>query len=234
MPHKPIAVVVAMRRELASFLRGNSAISVNGVEVFELASAVVAVGGIGKAAAQRAATALATTFTPDVMVSAGIAGALSDDLHVGDVIYAHEVVDAATGRHFAATGDAGIVVTATSVSGTAEKRSLASRWHADMVDMEASAVAQVARDFGIEFAAVKAVSDELSFMMPPVGNFVDQAGQFETLRFAAFLALRPKWWGTVRELNANARTASVKLSGSVQHLIDQRSQTAQEGNTVKA
>lgn len=226
--------MVAMRRELASLLGGSTAISVNGVEVFELASAVVAVGGIGKAAAQRAATTLATTYKPDVVVSAGIAGALSDDLHVGDVIEAREVVDAATGHRFAANGDAGTVVTASSVSGTAEKRSLASRWHADMVDMEASAVAQVAQALGIKFAAVKAVSDELSFIMPPVGNFVDEAGRFETVRFAAYLALRPKWWGTVRELNANARTAAVKLSESLQHLIDQRSHTAQEGNTVKA
>ena len=102
MPHKAVGIVVAMRRELASLLRGGKAISIDGVDVFELDSAVVAVGGIGKDAAQKAATVLAKTYKPDVMVSAGIAGALTENLRVGDVIHAGEVVDAATGQRFVA------------------------------------------------------------------------------------------------------------------------------------
>ncbi len=39
-------------------------------------------------------------------------------------------------------------------------------------------VAAVAREQGIEFAAIKAVSDEFGFAMPPLGQFVDRAGQF--------------------------------------------------------
>ena len=50
--------------------------------------------------------------------------------------------------------------------------------------MEAAAVAAVAQERGIEFAAVKAISDELDFVMPPVGRFVDADGKFETARFA--------------------------------------------------
>jgi len=234
MPHKAVGIVVAMRRELASLLRGGKAISIDGVDVFELDSAVVAVGGIGKDAAQKAARALVTTYKPDVMVSAGIAGALTERLRVGDVIHASEVVDAATGQSFSADGNGATVVTVSSVSGEAEKRRLASGWHADVVDMEASAVAQVAQEFGVAFAVVKSVSDELSFSMPPVGNFVDASGQFEIVRFAVYLAFRPQWWGVVRDLNAHARTASVKLSDALHHLIDQRSQTAAKGDIVKA
>ena len=224
MPHKPVAVVVAMRREVAPLLLGHRPRKIGAVEYFELESAVIAVGGIGQAAAQRAAYALIEKYSPGVLVSAGIAGALTDALKVGDVVHAREVVDVGTGERFASDGEAGTIVTVSSVSGVAEKRALPQRWQADVVDMEASAIAQVARENGIEFAAVKAISDELDFEMPPVGRFVNAAGEFEALRFAAFLALHPKWWGAVRKLNVASGQAAVNLTKALQHLIDQRSQ----------
>lgn len=234
MPHRPVAVVVAMPREVAPLLRDRRAVTVGGLKIFELQSAVVAAGGIGRAAARSAAATVLREYVPDVLVSAGIAGALTDMLHVGDVVCAREVVDTASGDQFAAAGDAGTIATVSSVSGAGEKRQLREQWNADVVDMEASAVAAAAREAGIEFVAVKSISDELDFAMPPVGNFVDAAGQFETLRFAAWLAVRPRWWSSVRQLNTNSRKAAVKLSDALQHLIDQRSSCVSEGKSVRA
>ena len=234
MPHKPVAVVVAMQSEVATLLHGRRGSMLDGVKVFVLESAVIAVGGIGRQAAHRSAEAVTRRYTPVVLVSAGIAGALTPAGKVGDVVRARDVVDAATGERFGAGGDDGSVVTASTVSGPAEKETLAQRWKADVVDMEASAVGHVAKAHGIEFVAIKAVSDEFSFAMPPLGQFVNDAGKFETLRFAAFLALHPKWWNAVRELNVNSRAAAVKLSEALQHLIEQRSHATSEGNIVKA
>jgi hypothetical protein len=56
--------------------------------------------------------------------------------------------------------------------------------------------------------------------MPPVGDFVKDAGKFDTLGFAMFLAIRPKWWSAVKRLNANSRIAAVNLSLELQHLIN--------------
>ncbi len=69
----------------------------DGVEFYELEDAVVAVGGIGREAASRAAEALVARYSPSVLVSAGIAGALTPKLKVGDVVRAREVVDADSG-----------------------------------------------------------------------------------------------------------------------------------------
>ena len=223
-----------MAREVAPLLRCRRAVRVDGLRVFELESAVVAAGGIGRAAARRAAVMVLRRYSPSVLISAGIAGALTDALHVGDVVCARDVVDASSGDRFAAGGDAGTIATVSTVSGTTEKRELALKWRADVVDMEASAVAAAAREAGLEFVAVKSISDELDFEMPPVGSFVDDAGQFETLRFVAWLAVRPQFWGPVRQLNANSRKAAVKLSDALQHLIDQWSQNVSEGKSVKA
>ncbi len=70
---------------------------VNGVELFELPNAVVAVGGIGEKFARRAAEVAIEYAQPKLLISAGIAGAISPELKVGDVGRIREVVDVATG-----------------------------------------------------------------------------------------------------------------------------------------
>ena len=217
-----------MRRELAPLLRGVRGQRAEGVEFYELESAVVAVGGIGRIAAWRAAQAVVAKYAPTVLISAGIAGALTAILKVGDIVRGSEVVDADSGARFTASGGELVMVTVSSVSGQAEKRNLADRYEAAVVDMESAVVAAVAREHGIEFSAIKAISDELEFEMPPVDRFVDGDGKFETARFAAHVAIRPKWWSSVRQLGANSRRASVNLSHAVGHLIEGYGTNTQE------
>jgi len=228
MPRKSIAVVAAMRRELAPLLRRVQGQRADGLEFFELESAVVVVGGIGRNAARRAAEAVVNRFNPTTLISVGVAGALTARLKVGDVVWGSEVVDAETGARFRMTGGESVVVTVSSVSGPAEKRMLADHYEADVVDMESAAVAAVARERGIEFMAMKAISDELEFEMPLVAKFVDADGRFEIARFAAYVAIRPKWWSSVRQLGANSRTASVNLSHALEHLMQARVYKVQE------
>ena len=228
MPRKPVAVVVAMRRELEPLLRGVRSQRTNGVEFFELENAVVAVGGIGPGAARKAAKIAIERYEPRLVVSAGIGGALRTSLKVGDVVCAREVVDADSGVRFTAGEGDVVIATIASVSGPSEKRMIAERCKADVVDMEAAAVAAAAEERGLEFAAVKSISDELDFIMPPMAQFVDASGRFETVRFAMYIAARPKWWSAVRQLEANSRVAAMNLSDAVRHLIDQRSLTALE------
>lgn len=219
MPRKSVAVVIAMRRELQPLLGGVRGQTVDSVEFFELENAVIAVGGIGQMAAGRATEAVVERYGPTMLISAGIAGALTPSLKVGDVVEGSEIVDADSGARFRVAGGTSVIVTVSSVGGSEEKRLLADRYRADVVDMESAAVAEVAQEHGIECRAIKAISDELDFPMPPVAGFIEGNGKFRTARFAAHIAMRPKWWSTVRDLNANSRVASVNLSHAVQHLI---------------
>jgi len=234
MPHKRIAIVVAMRRELAPLLRDVTGPRVDGVEFVELKDAVIAVGGIGRIAAWSAAQAVVAKYEPGILISAGIVGALSPTLRVGDIVRGGEVIDADSGARFTAAGGNSVIVTVSSVSGPAEKRSLADRYKADVVDMESSTVASVSREHGIEFMAIKAISDEPDFPMPPVGRFVGARGEFDTAGFAAYIAVRPKWWSIVRQLAVNSRTASVNLSHELEHLIEVLVNTSQVENVSRA
>lgn len=221
MAHKPVAIVAAMHVELELLLGKLRPRRVNGVELFELESAAIAVGGIGEKRARVAAKTIADSAQPRVLVSAGIVGAVSPRLKVGDVGRVREVVDVATGERYQTQGGEWVLATSQAVSDAAGKQELLTRYQADVVDMEAAAVAQVAKENGLAFTAIKSVSDDATFAMPPMMEFIDQDGKFATGRFLVYIALHPRWWGTLEKIRSNSRVASVNLCRAVEHLIEE-------------
>jgi adenosylhomocysteine nucleosidase len=217
--HKSIAIVIAMRMELGPLMRGRRSQWIDGVQLFELGSAVVAVGGIGEKFARRAAEAAIEYAQPKLLLSAGIAGAISPTLKVGDVGGIREVVDVASGDRYQTQGGEWVLATSQDVSDAAEKRELLTKYSADVVDMEAAAVAQVAKEHGLEFAALKSISDDASFAMPPLTHFINHSGKFATGRFLLYVALRPKWWSVLGKMRTNTAIASANLCRAVEHLI---------------
>jgi adenosylhomocysteine nucleosidase len=220
MPRKPVAVVAAMRVELAPLLGKVRSRQVNGVALFDLEQAVVAVGGIGERCARRAAETAIEDARPKLVLSAGIAGAISPTLKVGDVGRIREVVDVATGYRYPTNGGEWVLATSQDVIDIAEKRELLTNYGADVVDMEGAAVAQVAKERGLEFGAVKSVSDETRFKMPPLMRFIDQNGRFNNGQFLLYVALRPKWWPVLSRIRTNTAIASANLCREVEQLIE--------------
>ena len=210
-----------MRSELGPLLRLAKVRKIGQVDVYELPSALVVIGGIGRNAAQRAAEIAVHEAQPDLLVSAGFAGALTPNLNAGEVVSIRDVVDEATGEHYSTQGGDAVLVTALRVAGKNGKQRLASTYAASAVDMEGAAVARVAKQLGIQFAVVKAISDELDFAMPPVSGFVDAQGQFRSLAFAAYVAIRPRWWSPTINLARNSTLASKNLVIALKHLITQ-------------
>lgn len=227
---KPVAIVAAMRSELAPLLRGMTRRTVDGIEVYELPSALVAIGGIGRNAGTRAAELVVREAEPAILVSAGFAGALTPSLRPGDVLRAREVIDEATGERYASMGGDAVLVTALRVTGLKGKQLLAAGYSASAVDMEGALVGRAAKQHGIRFAAVKAISDELDFAMPPVGGFVDAEGQFRSAAFARYVAVRPRWWVPTVRLAINSRRASENLSAALEHLIQEQAQGSLSSN----
>ncbi|MGH9601832.1 MAG: phosphorylase [Terriglobales bacterium] len=226
MPQPRFAIVAAMEREvdplLKNWRRRENSETQNGaarhLSIFESKAGFLVVGGIGAVAAGRAARLALELGPAEVLVSAGSAGALKPELKVGDIFRPAKVIDAATGAHFASQGGTGTLVTSGAILGPQEKKAAASRFAADAVDMEAAAVAAVARERGVGFLAIKAISDELDFVLPPIGQFVDSEGQFQTGRFVRYLALRPRWWAPVKRMGADSKRASAALCAALEGL----------------
>lgn len=225
-----VAIVAALEREIAPLIKGweQRTIRSHGrdLRVFVSPSAVALLGGIGSNAASNAVKALLEEFSTSILVSVGLAGALSPSLHVADLVLPERIIDAASGREYPATAFglslAGTLLSSSTVLNVQKKNQAAAQHHAIAVDMEAAAVAQVAASAGVPFLAVKAISDEAGFEMPPFHKFIQPDGSFSTASFLAYAALRPQSWPRILRLSRNSRRASEALCDRLRHLIDNR------------
>jgi len=210
-----IAIVAALEREVRSLTQGCIPIERDHLGrryiFFERDDMVVVCGGIGQQAARRAAEAVITLYHPTLVHSVGFAGALDITLHVGDVVTPAVIIDARDGSRTEVEGGEGILVTFMEVASPQQKASLAQAYAAQLVDMEAAAVAAAARAHGIPFSATKVISDELNFEMPEMSRFIDAQGRFRTAAFTLFAILRPWFWSRIAKLAANSSKAAAAL-----------------------
>lgn len=122
----------------------------------------VIVAGVGPAAAVRSTRRALWEHRPDLVLVAGVAGGISRQLAVGDVVVPETVVDGATGRCYVpqpldSTTPQGTIVT---VDAILDDATLTSRFpDTTAVDMESAAVASVCEDANVAWSVVRGISD---------------------------------------------------------------------------
>jgi adenosylhomocysteine nucleosidase len=207
-----VAIVVALEREVRHLIRDwpshEREHSGRRFRFFEKGNVVLVCGGIGLEGARRATEAVIVLYQPSVVESAGFAGALEPGLRVGDVVEPRQVIDAADGSRSDTGIGSGTLVSFGSIAGREQKAKLARAFGAQVVDMEASAVARGAVAHGLPFRALKVISDEAEFAMPAMEKFVRADGQFRTSACAAHAAMRPWLWAPLIHLARNSGQAS--------------------------
>jgi adenosylhomocysteine nucleosidase len=215
-----VAMVAALEREVAPLVRhwrvADQEHGGRKFRFFESGNAVVVCGGMGFEAARRATEAIIALYRPSAILSVGFAGALDEELHVGDLVQARYVVDARDGSRTDTGSGNGVLVSSPAVAGAEQKAKLAKSYGAQAVDMEAAAVAKGAEARGLRFAAVKAISDEVGFAMPPMDRFIAADGSFRARSFAFYAARRPFIWPDVLRLAQNSAKAARALSAMLQ------------------
>lgn len=218
-----IAIIAALPREVAGLVKDweRREISRN-VFVWTQGVSVVACAGMGAVRVTLACEAAMKAVTVTTLISAGLAGACDPELRVGDVVHAAMVIDAKTGERFeTAVPDCNaVVVTGAAIASVREKRRLRETYGAAAVEMEAAAVARIAHAHGLEFRAVKAISDEAGFAMDGLERFASEDGQFREGAFALHMALRPWRWGEVMALGRNSAKAVRALTEALRAEID--------------
>ncbi len=204
--------------------------------IFENEEVSLICAGIGGKHAAAAARWSISRLNPELVMSVGFAGALDAGGAVGDVLTPATVIDGGTGEAFPTTAGNGVLVTVSGVLAGEEKRNLATRFHATAVDMEGAAVARVARESGVRFSAVKAISDPVDFAMPPLERFVNEAGEFQHVKLLAYAAVRPWLWTVLMRLGTNSEKASSQLCAWLENQISRDFQdimsVSEKRNTV--
>jgi adenosylhomocysteine nucleosidase len=170
--------------------------------------------GMGAEAARRAYAAAVSDGLADMLLSIGWAGSLDGSIRPGTAQVPTVVVDAQTGEQFRLTEGKREwrLVTTAHVADEVEKMRLAATYPgAVMVDMEAATVARLATMRGIPLLCIKGISDAADVRLPDLNPFIDQAGQLRTLRFVAYVALRPRYWSSLLHLGKNSERAAESM-----------------------
>jgi adenosylhomocysteine nucleosidase len=227
-----VAIVAALEREVRPLIKNwhSSWRQHEGraFKFFESEWAVLVCGGIGAEPARRATEAVIAVYQPSLVISAGFAGALGPTLLVGNVLTPRWVINAGDGSRTDTGAGVGALISIDSVAGPGQKAKLSKAYDAQAVDMEAAAVARGAQARGVRFVAIKAISDESNFVMPPMKQFVNGNGEFNTSRFVVFALVRPWLWLKMVHLARNASRAARALCES----LEQCSRAAGNGETL--
>lgn len=217
-----IAILAALSREIAPLVRDwpRRTQPEKGIQIWECDRAVAVCAGMGRKRVAKAFE-MATKVGPLAsVISVGFAGGLREDLVAGRAAWPAMVIDARTGARYPCTGGAGTLLTTDRVLGKAEKREAAARWNADLVDMEASAVAELACKQGLPFRTLRAVSDTVGDVLPDLNRFTDSEGQFREMAFAAYLALHPMQIPAVVRLGRNSSRAAEAIAQVLREVLE--------------
>ena len=231
-----VAIIAAMSAELKPLTRGWRHSRSNGVDLWrsDKDEWVAACAGAGVAAATLAFAEVEKLSPVTTVISTGWAGALREELVPGQAYDVSCVIDAKTGERFLtsciAKGTDALkghlielwLVTSPKVADAAEKQRLASTYEAALVDMEAVAVARLARMRDIPFYCIKGISDGYSDQLPDFNRFISKDGQFQLLRFMVFVIPRPWYWPALIRMGENSRKAARAIAASLLDLLDER------------
>jgi adenosylhomocysteine nucleosidase len=223
-----VAIIAAMPGELKPLVQGWAHQNRNGVEIWtqkhDEDQWIAACAGAGATAAAKAFAEIEKKGAIEAAVSIGWAGALDNGLLPGRAYRVAVVTDARTGERFQKAGEqeGSSLVTVERVANEAEKRRLASTYRADLVDMEAAAIARLAEMRGIPFDCIKGVSDGPAEKLPDFNRFIASNGQFQTFRFVFFALARPWHWPALIRMGENSKRASQSIAELLLDLLDKR------------
>ena len=197
------------------------------------ADVLVAATGVGPANAARAAARLLARHRPRLVVGAGVAGALSEDLGVGDIFIARRVLDdegeapppdpELTARASAMPGTrSGTLVCVERPLVTApEKASWAARVDGPAaVDMESSAWARAAAARSIPYVVLRAISDHALDELPGyLSRCMDSNGGIRRWAVALHAMAAPSTIPVLRRMQHRVHDCAERLAAFVEHFL---------------
>ena len=183
---------------------------------------LLAVSGMGSSAARSAAERLIGAGATS-LVSWGLAGGLDPRLEAGAVCVPREVIAADGSRLRTArvwreslsgavpdrcrVGNEALLTAARALETAADKTAARRATGACAVDMESSAVAQVAEAHGVPFIAVRVIVDTAHDAIPPAVAGASRAGQVRLGRLILGLVRSPAQIASLLRLARRYRTA---------------------------
>jgi nucleoside phosphorylase len=196
---------------------------------------LIARTGEGSALARQTAETLLTAHSPGLLLSLGVAGALSGELRPGDLVAARtvlgeggETVDS-DGRWLARALELPDVLSGTllsvdriiqSAEGKQRARASLGREGTAVVDLEAASLAAAAAERGVPFLAVRAVSDGAEEDLPlDFESCRDREGRIRRWKVLGRALARPRSIAGLAELRRRVAGGAERLAAFTAGLL---------------
>jgi adenosylhomocysteine nucleosidase len=199
----------------------------------EISGKLVAVifSGVGRTAARQGGELLIAGHRPRLMLSAGFAGGLDPSLKRNDLVMPHEIADlegnlievtARTSDMPASVRTRGRLLTVDRViTRTAEKAELREVNQADLLDMESSELAHLARERSLPFASMRVISDDAAVeLAPEIASLLTRSGSYQLGAAMRAIWHRPSVFKDFWALHGRALEASDRLANGIQRLLE--------------
>lgn len=225
------AIIAAFPGELAPLVRNWQHEHHNGIDLWRWPHRtmddaegewVAACAGAGQTAATRAFAAAELCGPISSVISTGWAGALNRIIEAGLAYSVAGVIDSRTGEMTPAADwrEDLWLVTSPIVADHLEKLRLAAAYSAALVDMEAAAVARLARMRNIPFYCIKGVSDALHDNLPDFNRFIGSSGRMNLFRFTLFALFHPGYWHSLLRMGENSKMAAKRIADALLGILD--------------
>ena len=198
--------------------------------------------GVGRKRAQNATQQVIDKFNPEVIISMGYAGALTDGLNVGDMFVASTIFSPESDSNSFEMDDPknlkwlelakktpppenvklkiGRLITVDMVVHTPKaKKELGSRFRAEAVEMETLEIALLARVNKIAFISIRGISDAVNHELIDCSSFLDSDGELSKLRAGWYVLTHPKSLKNAFSLRSNTQIATQNLTDFISRLI---------------
>lgn len=214
-----LAFVAAESREFAGLLRNAELaskldwpVSFARMAWLKGNAVLLVANGPGPKLAARAVNTAKEREMVEGLISIGFCGALDPTLAPGDIFIATEVLGAGASLMPAGLGrpcKSGKLLSIDRVASTVAEKSKLRKSGADVVEMEAGAVAERAEHFNIPFYAIRVVTDAADENLPMDFNQVrDAEGRFDRLRILAAASRQPSIFPALLKLNRRCKAAA--------------------------
>ena len=209
---------------------------------------MVVQGGIGRKNAIKATSRLLESANVDLLISAGVAGGIRPGLSVGDMVIAESVGYSKQGDYdsdelqlesnfvckkeivqlarqisneLESKSHFGNLLTVDKViSQASTKRKIGEQNSFLAVEMESAAVAEVAHEKGVGFAAIRSISDDIDDdLQLDYDNIISDEGKVKTASIALGVLKNPKSLALLSRLNKQTKIASKSLAHFISKLV---------------
>ncbi len=250
-----VAVAGALPMEVAGLRRLGSfdKAAIDGIKYLQGdvrgVDAALFVSGIGEKRAYETARAACLGLDLSAYISVGLSGSLSSGLKTGDVVIGERIRTLASKGHGEYRCDPGLLGLATRAFADGgmpalgpllaaervlvsrdEKTGIARSYDCLAVDMESAGAARAAKQAGVPFIAIRAISDALHEDMPVDFNRFTVDGCMDWSRFIFHVLAHPATIGPLMRLGRNSRLAAANLARAVASVLENmRTETSPEG-----